>query len=167
MCLNCHVVSVSVEFKNLEAIKAACKRKGWNFVEGQTTYRWVGRWHDDSPVPRNLFESEEEYLRVCAMTPSERKEHMPTILGKCTHAIQLPGAAGEIGLLQRGGQFIPIWDYYTRGLSKVRSENGMAGFVQAYAVEQAKVAAMIQGNFCTEEQEQDGTIKLHIKIPEL
>src|SRR5262249_45472188 len=151
---------------DLNAVEAACKRLGWRLNKNQTTYKWVGRWYDDSPVPRHLFETEEEYKRVCDMTRGERQSYMPTILGRCTHAIQIPGALGEIGLIERGNKLIPIWDYYTSGLGGVRVETGMAGFVQAYAAERAKLEATLHGNFCSEQQEQDGTLTLRITIPE-
>jgi hypothetical protein len=156
-----HVVSIKTEIKDLQAIANACQRLGWTFKQGQTTYRWVGNWYDDSPLPRELFETEEEYQRVLAMTKPERCAYMNARLGKCQHAIGLPNAKGEIGLLQRGNQFIPIWDYYTDiGINKVRVDNGMAGFVQAYAVEAAKLQAQRQGHTCQEHVLQDGTIKL-------
>jgi hypothetical protein len=165
MCANCHVVSVAVEFNSLAAIEAACKRLGWNFRKGQRTYRWVGRWYDDSPVPRNLFASAEEYERVCAMSRNERCAFMPTILGHCTHAIDIPGK-GEIGIIERAGKFIPIWDYYSQQLNDVRPENGIAGFVQAYAVERAKIEATLHGNFCVEQQQDDGIIQLRVQVPD-
>jgi hypothetical protein len=154
-----------VDFNCLVAIEAACKRLGWRLCKGQKTYNWVGRWYDDSPVPRNLFDKEEDYKRVCAMSREERTREMQKRLGHCTHAIQVPGATGEIGLIEREGKFVPIWDYYAYGLGEVRENNGMAGFVQAYAVERAKLEANLRGEFCTEQQH-EGTIKLRINIPE-
>jgi hypothetical protein len=166
MCAHCHVVSLEIELNDIAAVDAACTRLGWRLNRNQKTYNWVGRWYDDSPVPRHLFTTEEEYQRVCNMTSQQRKAHMPTILGKCDHAIQIPGARGEIGIIERDGKLLPIWDYYTCGLGDVRAENGMNGFVQAYAAERAKLEASLRGNFCTEQQEQDGTILLRIQIPE-
>src|SRR5688572_9498476 len=105
MCKSCHVVSVEIELRSLDAIKKACKRQGWTFKEGQQTYRWVGKWYDDSPVPRNLFETEEEYQRVLNMPKPVRCAYMKNALGHCTHAIQVPTGHGEIGLIEREGRF--------------------------------------------------------------
>ena len=161
-----HVVTLEVELNNLAAVEAACKRLGWQLHKGQKSYAWVGHWYDDSPVPRHLFEDEAEYNRVCAMTRSDRQDYMKTVLGKCDHAIRIPGARGEIGLIERNGKLLPIWDYFTSGLGNIRAETGMAGFVQFYAAERAKLEAALHGNFVTETQEQDGTIQLRINIPE-
>lgn len=162
MCAHCHVVTLEIKLTDLEAIRRACKRMGWELVENQATYKWVGIWVDDSPVPRHLFESEEEYNRVCAMTKPERRDFMPTILGKCTHAIKLPGVDGEIGLIQRGKEFVPIWDYYTHGLHRVRTDNGMDGFVQSYATEKAKLEAQRRGKYVTEHKLPNGAIQIQI-----
>ena len=166
MCATCHVVSVDVEFNSLEAVKTACERMGWEFRENQTRYHWVGRWYDDSPVPRNLFTEEAEYDRVCNMTSMERKKHMRTILGRCTHAIHLPGAEGEIGIIQRGDKFVPIWDFYAHGLMNIKPENGIGGFVQAYATERAILQAKLANNYFSEHEMENGSIQLKINIPE-
>lgn len=155
-----HVMAIKTEMRDLAAIRAACKRLGWQFCEGQTTYEWVGRWFDDTPVPRHLFESEAEYKRVCAMTKAQRCAYMPKVLGKCTHAIKVPGATGEIGLIERGNQFIPIWDYYARGLMSFRVENGCGGFAQAYAVEKTKIELRKKGYVPQEIKEKDGRIRV-------
>ena len=67
MCLNCHVVTLGIEIKDLEALQEACQRLGWTFHEHQPHFRWVGRWYDDTPVPRHLFADEAEYQRVLAL----------------------------------------------------------------------------------------------------
>lgn len=165
MCLGCHVVAVNVEFKDLNAIKAACKRLKWVFCEHQKTYTWFGRWVDDSPTPRHLFTTEAEYKRVCAMEKADRIEYMNKLLGTCTHAIKVPGCNYEIGLIQQGDKFVPIWDWYEGKLnSAMRQEGGP--LVQAYAVEKAKLAAQAYGNTWTESIHQDGSVELTINIPE-
>ena len=170
MCLNCHVVSVDVELNNLEAIRRACKRLGWQFIENQNTYTWVGKWYDDSPVPRNLFPSDDpgdnEYCRVVHMSKNERVPYMNNILGKCTHAIKPSKYRSEIGLIQRGNKFIPIWDHFTDGLETIHAENGMKGFLQAYAVERTKIETNTWNQSYTETTLNDGSIMLEIPILE-
>ena len=170
MCKECHVVSVDTELKDLQAVANACHRLGWQLRLDQKTYQWVGRWYDDTPVPRQLFDETEhgqaEYDNVVRMDPHQRTHVMQHRLGKCTHAIGLPNARGEIGLIQRGDKFVPIWDYYTQGLNDVKADNGMNGFLQAYAVELAKLTAQRQGQMFREIQCQDGSVELHVQIQE-
>ena len=72
-----HISKIELVIKDLEALKTACKRMGFEFREGQKTYQWYGRWVGDSPMPEGVTEEE---------------------LGKCNHAIHVPGAKYEIGL---------------------------------------------------------------------
>ena len=167
MCASCHVVTVKTELNNLQAIKNACLKMGWQFCQGQTTYKWVGTWVDDSPVPRLLFEDEAEYNRVVQMTREERRRYMPGVLGKCTHAIKIPGAEGEIGIIQRGNLYIPIWDYFAHGLIKLRDANGMAGFMQAYGVERTLLEAQRHGHTCFQHKLDDGSVQLRIQLGDI
>src|SRR5205809_218387 len=41
ICQKCHVVTLSIEIKDLEALTLACKRLGWTFHEHQTHFKWV------------------------------------------------------------------------------------------------------------------------------
>jgi hypothetical protein len=81
--------------------------------------------------------------------------------------VQVPGAEYEIGLIKRDGKYVPAWDWYYRGgLQNVLPENGMAGFLQAYAVEAARLTAQRQGQFCSEKTLQDGTVEIRVQIEE-
>jgi len=122
MCANCHLVAVELEINDPEAVQKACERLGWKFCHGKTTYAWVGKWYDDSPVPRYLFASDSEYRRVCNMTRHDRTQYMQGVLGNCNHAIQIPGAKGEIGLIERDGRLYPIWDYYSQGMNHLQQQ---------------------------------------------
>ena len=167
MCANCHVVSVKAEFTDLDAIKAACARLGWTFRQNQQTYQWYARgWQDDSPVPRHLFATEDDYQKVVAMGRPERIKTMNGLLGKCTHAISVPGCAYGIGLIERGKQFIPIWDSWgAGGLDKLLGAEG-GPLVQAYAVEKTKLQARHLGHTLTEHALEDGTVQLKIMVQE-
>ncbi len=161
-----HVVDIATELRDLECIKRACQRLGWELCLGQKTYKWFGQWVDDSPVPRNIFESEAEYLKVCSMERKTRKEYMTALLGNCTHAIKVPGCNYEIGLLQKGNRFIPIWDWYDYTLAKKMQStpniNDGGPLVQAYAVEKAKLEALRKGYYCSEQTLPSGQVKLTI-----
>ncbi len=162
MCAHCHVVSIAIELTNLEAIKRACKRLGWKFKQGQTTYRWYPHgWQDDGPVPRHLLASDEEYEKVKAMTRPERIAFMNSVLGRCTHAIQVPGASYEIGLVSKGKAFVPAWDFWGTGGLKETAGSDLA---QAYGVEIAKMTAEWNGHTVTDHVQQDGTIQVRVQI---
>lgn len=106
-----HVENLNLEIRNLEAVKRACARLGWVFKENQKTYNWWNMWVDDSPVPRKLFATEAEYQRMLALPRSQRCQEMQQLLGKCDHAIQIPGQAFEIGVVERNGEYLLFWDW--------------------------------------------------------
>lgn len=70
-------ISTNGEQFSLPAILHMCKRKGWTFLENQKTYAWYGRSVGDYPVPVGTNVED---------------------LGKCDHAIRIPGAKYEVGL---------------------------------------------------------------------
>ncbi|MCX7424720.1 MAG: hypothetical protein NTW96_03690 [Planctomycetia bacterium] len=86
--------------------------------------------------------------------------------GKCDLAIKVPGAEYEIGLVQKGNRFVPLWDtWQSGGLSTITHESGMGGFLAAYAVEKAKLEARRKGYQVTERKLPNGNIKLEVAIP--
>ena len=146
-----HIVTIEPELYDPAAIRAACKRVGWELVEGRQTFRWYGRYVGDYRVW-------EKRLRDLGIEPED--------YGKCDHAIRVPGAKYEIGLVRRGDQLIPLWDTYRPGgLGQVTAENGMNGFLQAYAIEKAKLEARRKGHRVTERKQPNGDIKLTVVIP--
>lgn len=163
-----HVVTLKTNFKNLEALRKTCELLGLPFLDRQT-YKWYGYWVDDSPVPRNLFATQEEYDRVVAMTGSDRKTYMNGILGKCDYCIQIPGATYEVGVKLVGDSYQLIWDWSMDSVLYEFMGDGTADggkvnpIPQRYALEAAKIEAKKQGHMWKEEQLQDGSIKLHIK----
>lgn len=144
-----HVATIETKLTDLQAVKAACDRMGWQFMEGQKKYKWYGHIVGDYNAADN------------ALTNGMKEED----LGKCDHAIRVPGATYEIGLVnQTDGSFKPAWDWWASGgLSKVRSENGMNGFLQAYALEKTKIEMRRKGMVCTEKKLADGRIQLHAR----
>ena len=115
-----HVSAIELEIKDMDALKAACERLGLNFLEGKTTYRWFGTWMGDYPLPEGFTRED---------------------LGKCSHAISVPGAAYEIGVVTRNGKTTLLWDFWSSGgLERVLGRGG-GKLKQAYAVEAATRAA--------------------------
>ena len=164
MCLNCHVVTVNVEIKSLEALVAACHRLGWEFHHGRTDHCWYGRWVDDSPVPRNLFATEDEYQSVVRLSKPARQTFMKALLDKCDHVIRVPNCTYEIGVFRVGDHYSLSYDW-EGDLNEVLGRPG--GIVvnplpQAYAVELEKLTAANMGFACMEQVQEDGAIKLTI-----
>jgi hypothetical protein len=89
-----HISKIELEINDLEALKTACTIMGFNFMENQKTYKWFGNWVGDSPLPEGVKVED---------------------LGKCTHAIKVPGAHYEIGVRQNGSKFHLIYDYWHSG----------------------------------------------------
>jgi hypothetical protein len=119
-----HVSAIELEIKDLDALKAACERLGLKWQEGKTTYRWFGTWMGDYPMPEGFTVED---------------------LGKCNHAISVPKAAYEIGVVIRNVKTTLLWDFWeSGGLEKVLGKRG-GKLKQAYAVETAKRAAKKAG----------------------
>ena len=133
-----HIVTVKTEVRDLTAIRAACRRLGWELKEGQRSYRWFGEWVGDSPLPEGVNKD---------------------TLGTCAHAIAVPGARYEIGLQKTPTGFRVLWDYWNPG-GLTQGTGGQ--FLQAYAVEKARIEARKQGRSVREETLKDGSIRLTV-----
>lgn len=138
-----HVAIIVCEIRSLEALKAACARLGLEFREGQLTYEWYKRWIGDYPLPHGFTKED---------------------LGHCEHAIRVPGATYEVGVVYREGKYTLLWDFYSLGgLKQALGEDGQR-LVQAYTVEAAKLEAVNQGYTVWEEQLRDHSIRLHVQV---
>jgi hypothetical protein len=84
---------------------------------------------------------------------------------KCDHAISVPGATYEIGVLKNVGMkgFTLQVDYYD---GKVTEKIGQLGglFKQAYALEKAKLEAIKKGYSVREHRINDKQIELRITV---
>jgi hypothetical protein len=126
-----HVATIELEIRDLEALKAACRVLGLEFVAGQRTYRWYGRHVGDYPLPQGF-------------TPED--------LGKCEHAIRVPGNAQayEIGVVaRRDGRpgWTLLWDFWQGGFGLEEKVGKHADRLkQAYALEAARRAAQRAGH---------------------
>jgi hypothetical protein len=130
-----HLAKIELEIKDLAALRAAVQKLGYEFRENQQTYAWYGRWVGDAPLPDGVSKEE---------------------LGKCSHAIRVPGCSYEIGVVQRGPHYILLWDYWhAGGLSKVIGNN--AGVLkQAYTLERIRKESRIKGYLIHEVRTQNG-----------
>lgn len=140
-----HVTILDLEINNLDALKAACQRLGLEWMENQHTYKWYGQFMGDYPLPQGFSKND---------------------LGKCTHAIRVPGASYEIGVVIRQGKTTLMWDFWqSGGLEKILDKGG-AKLAQAYAIEAAKLDALSQGQNCYETVNEEGDIELTIEVGE-
>lgn len=117
---------VEIEVKSLNALKEACAALGLSFQDGQKTYKWYGQSMGDYPLPKGMTKAD---------------------LGKCAHAIKVPGASYEIGVVQdkQTGNFGLVYDFWGttqgepimkrlgKGLEKLRAE-----YAAQAAIEQAQ-----------------------------
>jgi len=111
-------------------VRAMCEREGWTWLEGQKNYAWFGRFVGDYPMPKGWTEED---------------------LGKCEHAIKIPGINYEIGICKAkdGDGFRFMFDFYDNKLKALAGTNGNI-LKQLYAVEKAKMEAKKRGYRVTE-----------------
>src|SRR5579871_5011910 len=90
-----HVVSIKTKLTDIEAVRRTCAELGLTFKENQQKYNWWGSYMGDSPLPEGF---------------------KATDLGKCSHAIGVPGTKWEIGLAIAPGSTEPgytmLFDYF-------------------------------------------------------
>lgn len=116
-----HVTTIKCHEKyDLPSLRQMCQDMGWQWMEGQRTYRWYGQFMGDYPLPTGFTQSE---------------------LGHCEHAIRIPGANYEIGVIQKDGEWKLLWDFYSSGglQGKLGQEAGL--LKQAYNQARTTVVA--------------------------
>jgi len=110
-----HVSKIEIEIRDLHSLKLACERLGFQFLEGQKTYRWYGKLvsPERTPLPEGITEND---------------------LGKCHHAIRVPSATYEIGVVQHNGKYLLLVDYWDSKLRNALGGESGGKLKQAYAV---------------------------------
>lgn len=134
-----HVVTGSLIIKDLDALEAACKVLGLEFRKDQKTYRWFGKHVGDYPLPKGF-----------------RAEDM----GKCDHAISLPGSqyrnAYEVGVVKNkeGEGYRLILDFWRGGYGMVEAVGGQncEKLAKVYSVQVAKKKLKAKGYKITKEE---------------
>ena len=134
-----HVSRIEVEINDLASLKRACQRLGFEFCEDQKTYVWYGRLvnPDRNPLAEGMTQDD---------------------LGKCTHAIRIPGAQYELGIVQRSTKYLLLADFWDSRLKNAIGENG-GKLKQAYAVERS-IAEAKKRNYRVVEQKIPSGIRL-------
>jgi hypothetical protein len=128
-----HVTSIDIEIRDLDALESAVGELGAAFIHGRTTYNWYGRHVGDYPLPAGFTQDQ---------------------LGKCEHAIRLPGVNYEIGVVKnpvKEGTFTLLFDFYGQSGAhdgeKLRKHfgDGLSRIKQMYGVHVAEKAARAKG----------------------
>ena len=138
-----HITKIEIEATDLTALKAACKRLSLQFIENQLTYRWYGSRVGNDPLPEGIAVED---------------------LGKCDHAIKVPGASYEIGIRKDQNRYRLLWDSWASGgLEKVIGKD--AGLLkQAYGIEKTKAEARRKGYSLYETRHPNGAVTLKISV---
>lgn len=139
-----HVAVIKAEIKSLKSLKKACERLGLTFMENQTHYAWFERHVGDYPVPEGMKISD---------------------MGKCLHAIKVPGAMYEVGVIKdpmNQKNYKLIWDFWDRKLPEKLGKDAWK-LSQAYQIEHAKYTAKLQGKI-VREKVMDDRIRLVIQM---
>ena len=138
-----HVVEIATKIKDLTALKAACGELGFSFMENQHEYRWYGTWVGDSPMPQGMTKED---------------------LGKCQHAIRIPGCKYEVGLCkEQGGSYRIVYDYWERSMNQALGQKA-GPLVQAYAKHKTmREVARMGGRVVGQQVLKDGSVKLVVQ----
>jgi hypothetical protein len=157
-----HVERVNVVITDLKALEAACKRLGVEFAEGKKTYNWFETSVGDYKLPDGFAASD---------------------LGKCAHAIKVPGVTYEVGVVPARNPdgtpakgFTLLYDFWGVGGKrrqggvhdgqqlKKKFGEGLTKLVDAYSLEALKAKARAQGHITREVVRPDGKINLHVTV---
>jgi len=130
-----HISKIELVIQALGDLKEACRQLGFEFVENQKSFKWYGRWVGDTPIPEGI-EIED--------------------IGKCDHAIRVPGCTYEVGIIKRGEHYILLWDYYSVGGLEPKIGPNAGILKQAYTVARVKKKARIKGYRIREKQMEQG-----------
>jgi hypothetical protein len=139
-----HVATIKAEIKSLKSLKKACNRLGLEFIENQKTYAWYGHHVGDYPIPEGMTVAD---------------------MGKCLHAIKVPGAKYEMGVIKdplNSKNYKLIWDFWDKNLPLKLGQDAWK-LTQAYEIEHAKYTAMLQGKTVREKVMND-RIRLVIEM---
>jgi len=126
--------ALTPRLRDLDVFRVVCRQHGWEFRAGQRRYRRF---------------SPEDALAL-------------TLGGRCHHAVAIEGCRYEIGLIDRGSHWLPMWDDGPeRELQRLLGENG-AILWQAYVREKAQQATRRRGHILTSLTDDRNTLRLRI-----
>ena len=130
-----HVSKIKLTINSLDALKSACQRLQLQFMENQQTYKWYGRYVGDAPLPEGVQIED---------------------LGKCHHAIKVPGAQYEIGVVKKKDSYELLWDSWHSGGLEAKIGPNAGLLKQAYAIERIKIESRLKGYQLIEQKTNQG-----------
>lgn len=142
-----HITTVALKIKDLNALKSALAEFGAVWCENQQTYKWYGPSVGDTPLPVGITKD---------------------MLGKCSHAIKLPGVNYEIGVVKMpDNTYTLAYDFYDYrphghdgGKLLEKFGQGLQKLTQAYACAKVSLEARAKGWMCQKQKLANGSIKL-------
>jgi len=84
-------------------------------------------------------------------------------LGKCNHAIRVPGAQYEIGVVRRDQKYILLWDFWHQGGLEQKLGKNAGRLKQAYTIERVRKEARLKGHRICEQKTNQG-IRLVLRV---
>lgn len=151
------------EIRDLAALKAAVARVGFEWREGQKTFKWYGTFMGDSNDWVAMF-TPEEVARLKAGPRAALISAVTQKMSACHHAIRVPGAKYEIGVVDTGGGRYELrLDTYDSSLVAKLGGAAAPVLVQSYAVERVRQQARRLGHTVTEKKLPNGRVKLSIR----
>jgi hypothetical protein len=120
-----HIVSIPFQCRSLDAVRAACGRLGSRSAKGRRPTDGGADGRATRPLP--------DHVRV-------------EDLGKCHHAIKVPGVTYEVGIVANAdGSYDLRWDYFDNALCVAMGGQNADKFRQTYQIEVARIEARPQG----------------------
>lgn len=141
-----HVEDIAIQIHDLAALRAAAEELGLIWRENQTTYAWWGHHVGDYPLPTGFTAAD---------------------LGKCQHALHLPGCNYEIGVVKSPNHagYTLLYDFYGQGRKlKQTFGPGLGRLTQHYGMALATKQAHAKGYAVTRHTLPSGAIKLKVHV---
>lgn len=149
-----HVSTIETVINDLDALKQAAESLGLEFVEGQKTYRYYGRWAND------YHEKDAAY----------KHGFDPKQYGQCSHALRVkdqPGAY-EVGVVKKeDGTYGLLFDHWCAGYGLMAKIGPKGSFLsQAYTKVKVETELKKKGFKITKlESGANGSIKMTLEGP--
>jgi len=119
-----HIVRIETKITDLSALRSAVKAMGFEWLQDEKRYVWYGQWVGDTPMPKDM-----------------QVEN----LGKCEHAIRVPGAKYTVGVVRSGAGYELRYDYWSSGGLEPVLGRAAGPLVQSYAIQKTLQEARIGG----------------------
>ena len=146
-----HVAHIDLHVTDIPALRVACKKLGLEFLDGQTEYKWYGRWMND-------YNAEQAAVSQ-GFDPQQFGKNAVHVIG-----IQGNQTAYQVGVVPRvDGKpgYSLLYDNYCGGMGLEKVIGKGAGLLkQQYSLQVAKKAAVKKGYRVQESVGTDGTVKL-------